>query len=279
MASLIEIHAAADSLAEKGVRVTQAELRVVLGGGSYSTIGAALKTWPNRPKKLAEVVRAAAPTFVSDEANRFASAVWEAARNMANEELITERTSMAISYAALESEQRDAEHLVDTLDAQLRVATEQRIALDAEKVALDEMTKKLMGSLGVAESREAQANAALAETKLLVGVLSSDIERVRTASGVERREAKVQHDAVTSDSQRLATELQERSSKLASAERMTAQAESALAETRVLVDVLNKELMRERNTLERIRAEAKSSGESAAELRGRLGEFTAPADI
>ncbi|MCG3810126.1 DNA-binding protein [Psychrobacter sp. Ps4] len=39
------IHAAADKLQANGTTPTQTKVREALGGGSFSTIGEALKTW------------------------------------------------------------------------------------------------------------------------------------------------------------------------------------------------------------------------------------------
>ena len=43
--STADILAAADALAAQGKRPTLAAVRAALGGGSFSTIGEALKTW------------------------------------------------------------------------------------------------------------------------------------------------------------------------------------------------------------------------------------------
>jgi len=279
MTTNLEIYAAADSLVHRGMRVTQAAVREVMGGGSFSTIGPALKSWPNRIKKMSEKVPEVAPAFVNVEAAKFASRVWEAARSVAAEQLATERAEMVNSQSALEAEIVGAGVAIDKLDAQLAHAAATCNSLDAEKVELIRIQKLLTEKMQMATSNEAQASAALAELRQLANVLSTDVARMRDASEVERGDAKVRLDIVVSENLRLAVELQDRSSKLAATETIAAQAQASVTEARVLVDVLNRDLVRERNTLEQIRVQAKASGESAAELRGRLGEYTAHADI
>ena len=279
MVKHIEIHAAADLLIQRGMRATHAELRAALGGGSYSTISAALKTWPNRQQKLAAKAQEAAPEFVGAEATRFASAVWIAARTLAEERLAVERAEMESSYAALEAENKDAGSLIDSLDAKLTLAAVDWNSLAAAKSELDASLMLLTDKTVTAEHNESKACAALAESKLLADVLSAEIERSRTSAEVERSASKAQLASVTTKYEHLVTESQGQSLKLAATESLAAQAQASIVEMRVLVDLLNRDLVRERNMLELIRAEAKSSGESAAELRGRIGEFTTHADI
>jgi hypothetical protein len=45
-----DIHATADTLAEQGVKPTLAEVRKALGGGSFTTISDAMKSWRQEQK-------------------------------------------------------------------------------------------------------------------------------------------------------------------------------------------------------------------------------------
>ena len=65
--STAEIHAAADALAAQGKRPTLAAVRAALGGGSFSTIGEALKTW-HKPDTAHTQEKAQIPTAITESA-------------------------------------------------------------------------------------------------------------------------------------------------------------------------------------------------------------------
>ena len=69
-----DVHTAADALAAQGKRATLSAIRAALGGGSFSTIGEALKSW-NAPAAQATAQPAAVPEAITEGAARMAAAL------------------------------------------------------------------------------------------------------------------------------------------------------------------------------------------------------------
>ena len=178
MLSPYEIHSIADALVQQKVKPTQSAIRKALGGGSYTTISEALRSWPNRSKEPREFVHATAPEAVTAAANRFAYSTWEAARNVAEERLTTERGRLDLERAEMEIERKENDRVVDALEAELSAGRAQNDLLAAEKltliaqaVVLTEDTQELRSKLIAAVGNEAQAKAALTEARVLINVL------------------------------------------------------------------------------------------------------------
>lgn len=197
MASFLEIHAAADALVAKGIKPTQAAIRKALGGGSFTTISESMKSWPNRASEQAEAVPDSAPDFVASAASKFASATWDAARKIAEERLTIERAKLNAERIQMESEKKETNELVDSLDVALTTARaecdlfeQRKLLLETKNGVLAQEVQELRSKLALAVSNAAQSDAVLTEARGFIGVLTSDLNRERTALDIVRAEAK-----------------------------------------------------------------------------------------
>lgn len=78
------IHAAADRIVARGEKPTQVAIRTELGGGSYSTISTAMRSWTPPPKEL-DIPRPVINAF---------KAVWEAAQGEASRHFEADREAL-----------------------------------------------------------------------------------------------------------------------------------------------------------------------------------------
>lgn len=179
-----DIHAAADKIAAEGQQPTLAAVRAALGGGSFTTISEAMKSWKAAQQAAAVPVREAAPEAVAERAAALAAEVWGVAQAIAGERLAHEREALEAARKDLEQQQREAAELADQLAAELdaaraqieqqaqalRQAEGQAAQLAAAQAALTEAQKRADG-LGVlleqerAELKAARAEAAQASTE------------------------------------------------------------------------------------------------------------------
>lgn len=127
------IHAAADQLAAAGERPTLARVREALGGGSFTTISEAMKTWRQAQEAEHALAQVEIPEAVAERLEAATGALWEAAVAEAERRLQAERDALAEARAEAEAEVAEAREAVETLEREA-VEREQRIeALVAER--------------------------------------------------------------------------------------------------------------------------------------------------
>lgn len=184
-----KIHAAADALAaaENGKRPTLAAIRDAIGGGSFTTISAAMKTWAGR--HAAPVEQDTTPEPISRAGVELAAAVWKQAKEQADEQLKAERATLDEAREALEQETAEAAALADELTSEnesLKAAIEQlKVEATEQQKALASMTTKATA-----------AEAALAECRARAEQLEKQLEReAKKADAATEAAAKAREDA------------------------------------------------------------------------------------
>lgn len=102
-----QIHAAADQIDKEGKRPTLSGVRTVLGGGSFSTIQEAMKTWKHKDEEE-EVNAAPVPNEVTDEGEKATAAIWQIAERKALEAYNDQRAELLKHTAEAEQAVSDA---------------------------------------------------------------------------------------------------------------------------------------------------------------------------
>lgn len=180
-----DIHAAADRLQAEGHSPTLAAVRSALGGGSFTTISEAMKSWRAAQQAAAAPMREAAPEAVGERAAQLAADVWAIAQAMASERLEREREALETTRQELEQQQREAAELADQLAAEL----------DAARVQIEQQAQELRQ----AEAQAAQlaaAQGALSEAQKHADSLGALLEQERAALKEERaKREQAQQDA------------------------------------------------------------------------------------
>ena len=126
-----QIHQTAQELTEKGINPTLANVRQALGGGSFTTIGEALKTWKEAQKDNEKLKEIDIAPQIKDKAHLLIGELWQNALDLADERLKLEREALAVAQ-----QQADAK-VAEMAEALEQVEAEQ-IQLNAQ---LDELTQ------------------------------------------------------------------------------------------------------------------------------------------
>lgn len=173
-----QVHQVADELAQQGINPTQMAVRKQLGGGSFSTIGEALKSWRVMRDTNAQLAEVVIPAEIGERAELLVAQIWEIAQNIANERLQNDRKAL--------------EHKETLVRAEIEELT-------AVVVALEEEQEKMAVEL---ES-----------TKALLDDCTTQKEQLQSELNKTRIECSNLHDKLT-DSQKHTQELEKRVSEL-----------------------------------------------------------------
>jgi hypothetical protein len=181
MASQQEIWAAADGLVAAGERPTLAAVRQAVGGGSFTTISEAMKTWHAQQATLQVVPHPEpAPEAITRQIEAWAASIWGEAFGLAQERLQSERAALEAVRVDMERERTEAAELADSLSEELdRMQRE----LDAERILRDEKETAIAELMQEVDQQRTEAaqmreKAALLEGK--VAGLEHALERIAT---------------------------------------------------------------------------------------------------
>lgn len=134
-----QIYAAADAIAAAGQRPTQALVREHLGGGSFATIGPALKRWREAQWEQHELAEVELPGELDEALQQLGGRVWQAAIAAAEAKLVAEREALAAAREALEAEAEEQREAVAQLEHE---ATEQQQQMDDLAETLEHADKR-----------------------------------------------------------------------------------------------------------------------------------------
>ncbi len=162
-------------LVENGEKPTLAALRKALGGGSFSTLSEALKSWAGRVKAPVESNSDATPDIVKTAA----TSLWTEAKKAAHKELESARVELQTFRIELEAQTKEAFDLLESTMAQLESCTK-------EKEALTEKTQVLSADLSVCSTEAQVAKATLEEVRRSVEQLQHSLELARVETQTER---------------------------------------------------------------------------------------------
>lgn len=195
-----EIYSAADQIAATGQQPTLAAVRAALGGGSFTTISEAMKTWKAAQQAAAAPIREAAPSAVTERMGELASEVWGVAIGLANDRLASEREALEVTRQQMEQQQQEAAELADQLASDLDAA---QLQIEQQTAALKE-SAALATQLAAAQEAARMAQAALTETQKRADGLTGLLEQERQAT----REAQAKAEKAIGDAARLEGKLE-----------------------------------------------------------------------
>ncbi|MGO0063941.1 DNA-binding protein (plasmid) [Brevibacillus fluminis] len=133
-----EILAAAEAIFAEGKEPTQVLVRERLGGGSFTTISAALKDWRAERKAPAAPIRETAPEALTELVDRVSGEIWALAQQIANERLKTEREAMEAVRQQMEQQQQEAAAFADRLVEEV----------EQQRNKIEELQTSLLGEQG-----------------------------------------------------------------------------------------------------------------------------------
>ncbi len=175
-----DIHAAADALAAQGKRPTLAAVRATLGGGSFSTIGEALKTW-HKPDSEQAKEKAPVPAAISEGAARMAAALWAQAQEHSQQVIQAAQEELEQQRQAMETVRQEATEAADALAAHLAEARQELETLRKELVAARERLAATTDRAQQAEAQAVQARAAETAARIEAAELRGRLEAGKPA--------------------------------------------------------------------------------------------------
>lgn len=154
-----KIHAKITEIYEKTAEIpTQASLRKSLGGGSFGTIGEALKSWKENFNQEEELSKVVLPEHLQTRVLQFAADVWDTSIAEADTRLKTERAALETAREELEKRELELVESINILEDEAEHAREALSELknkleksEAERLSTD---SKLAASMIAAESTE-----------------------------------------------------------------------------------------------------------------------------
>ena len=151
-----DIHAKADTLAEQGIKPTLAEVRKALGGGSFTTISDAMRSWRQEQQTEQQLQQIDLPSSIEERLKSLGAEMWQSAINIANERLAAEREALAVAQTKAQAETDEAQEAVKMLEAEQAELLEQ---LDAHQAKAEQATDDATQSRIALETATAQHKA------------------------------------------------------------------------------------------------------------------------
>ena len=248
-----QIHAIADQLHEQGIKPTLAEVRKALGGGSFTTISEAMKSWRQDNQQEEQLRQVELPSSIAERLQTLGADMWQTAIDIANDCLVKDREALESIKAKAQAETDEAQEAVKTLEG------EQADLL----VQLDEVT-------ATAETKAKAAEQATAERDRFKQILADtqhqlELERAKTDA------AQGQLSDLRNSFDQQAKELNLNISRVATLEANAASDKAEVAR-------LSAELEAAKTELKAVTTERNEIATATAEVKGELKAITAERD-
>ena len=248
-----QVHNTADQLQGQGIKPTLAEVRKALGGGSFTTISEAMKSWRQDNQEEAQLRQVELPSSIAERLQTLGADMWQTAVDIANDRLVKDREALESIKAKAQAETDEAQEAVKTLEG------EQADLL----VQLDEVT-------ATAETKAKAAEQATAERDRFKQILADtqhqlELERAKTDA------AQAQLADLRSSFDQQAKELNLNISRVATLEANAAGDEAEVAR-------LSAELEAAKTELKAVTIERNEIANATAEVKGELKAITAERD-
>lgn len=293
-----QIHATAQELTEKGINPTLANVRSALGGGSFTTIGEALKTWKEAQKDNEKLKQVDIAPQIKDKADLLMGELWQNALDLADERLQLEREALAVAQAQADNKvaemaealsQVEAEQ--EQLNAQLDELTQsndtykhltnewsQKYAqLESKHQILEtthtEQTKQFHGTQAELDNLKQQYSQAQKDNAVLTGELATskatethqnaEIERLKSELVKTTNEAEKRLETAQNEQNKLKNELTKATETATAQNKAQSDEISQLRQANAGLDATNKALQAQLDSLQAMFDKFLSNAEQA----------------
>lgn len=183
-----DVFGAADALVANGQKPTQTGIREFLGGGSFATIGPALKKWRAAQAEQHELAGVELPGELAEALQQLGARVWGAAIEAAESRLAGEREALSAARDEIEAEVQEHRDAVQQLEAE----AEQR---DQHINELEQACNAAASTAAEQERRIAELTSSLAAAQAATAAEVAKVEAVfaERVNGLEARMADAQH--------------------------------------------------------------------------------------
>src|SRR5690606_30361339 len=169
-----KIHAIADQLQEQGIKPTLAEVRKALGGGSFTTISEAMKSWRQDNQEEEQLRQVELPGGITERLQALGADMWQTAIDIANDRLVKEHEALESIKAKAQAETDEAQEAAKMLESEQAdllvqldevTATAEAAAISAAQVTAerDMLTQTLSDTQHALELEQAKTDAAQAQ--------------------------------------------------------------------------------------------------------------------
>ena len=148
-----QIHATADQLQQDGIKPTLAEVRKALGGGSYTTISEAMKTWRAEQQETEALQQVDLPSSIKERLQTLGAELWQASNAVANERLQSEREALALAQSQADAQIAEMAEAVASLEAEQTDLLQQLDTLTNERDTANEKTSDATDHVGINSNR------------------------------------------------------------------------------------------------------------------------------
>ena len=248
-----QIHATADQLQEQGIKPTLAEVRKALGGGSFTTISEAMKSWRQDNQEEEQLRQVDLPSGITERLQALGADMWQTAIDIANDRLVKEREALEGIKAKAQAETDEAQEAVKTLESE-----QANLLLE-----LDEVT-------ATAEAAAITLAQITAERDTLIQTLSD------TQHALELEQAKT--DAAQAQLAELRSSFDQQAKELNLNISRVATLEANAASDKAEVARLSAELEAAKTELKAVTTERNEIATATAEVKGELKAITAERD-
>ena len=169
---------AANELDQAGEKLTLANVRKKVGGGSFTTISEAMTEWhATRPRSA--VKRDPVPEKVSDAASEFTAMLWQVAHELADGRLQAEQAELEKLRAQFEEEKSEAAAFADQLNQELETEKQKAIELGKAHAALVTQCTELKSGYEQERARAERLQAVSDEREKSIETLKEELKHVR----------------------------------------------------------------------------------------------------
>lgn len=140
--SVERIHEIANKLHESGVKPTLAAVREKLGGGSFTTISEAMKSWRAQVQEEHELALVQVPAALDERMEQLKRAAWEVAQQEAENRLKSEREALAVQRQELDAQLAEAHQVVEVLEREAEARDLAITEIKSERAELEEVLTK-----------------------------------------------------------------------------------------------------------------------------------------
>lgn len=248
-----QVHATADNLQEKGIKPTLSEVRKALGGGSFTTISDAMKSWRQEHQDEQELKQVELPSAINERLQALGADMWQTALDIAHDRLAKEREALEVIKAKSQQDVDQYAESVRTLEAEYNDLLKQ----------LDEVT-------ATAETASTDASKLMAERDALTKLLNETGHKLE----IERNKS----DSAQSQLVEVRIALDKAQSDLTASLTQVAKLESQVENNKVELERLSVEVKTDKAELKKVTAERDKISTDTAEIRGELKAVIAERD-
>ena len=283
------IHQAANRIAERGEKPTQAKVRTELGGGSFTTISEAMKLWNDKRTEEHELAEVQVPAVITERLDQLQGAIWNAAINEAERRLSTEREALKVAREQSESELAEAHEAVELLETEMDELKKQYTASNEElRKVQDELADYKERIFNLREESAKEISKKRAEIEALNATIVELRKALEKAEGrsesleskLDQRQKEHQEEVVTvrkdHKSEVEAIQLNHREVLASEAKRIKSlevqymQLTAFNNQSQAQLEATQTEIEQHRQATAKMREKLDSANQEAAELRGEV---------